>query len=220
MTETSSCVEKDALIDFLYGEADADARTRVEAHLRVCAQCADEVVTLRQVRGTLEAWVPPEAELGFRLVSDADPEPAPVSFWRQLQRRPVWGLAAAAAVLVLAAAAFISKPEVQFGRDGMVVRIGWTETGSEALSQASTDLASRSDLAVLSAEVRRLIRESEQRQDRAVTARVQQVEQQIENRRRSDLVEMQRAFAEFGVTGGELVRRDDLFDLLTRISGR
>ena len=33
MTETNSCVEKDALIDYLYGEADLGAWTRVEAHL-------------------------------------------------------------------------------------------------------------------------------------------------------------------------------------------
>ena len=54
MTETSSCVEKNALIDYLYGEVDADARTRVEAHLRSCELCADEVRELTDVRGTLE----------------------------------------------------------------------------------------------------------------------------------------------------------------------
>ena len=96
MTETNSCVEKDALIDYLYGEVDADARTRVEAHLRGCEQCADEVRELTNVRGTLETWGPPEAELGFRVVSGARPEPAPVSFFGRLRHPPAWGLAAAA----------------------------------------------------------------------------------------------------------------------------
>ena len=114
MTETNSCVEKGALIDYLYGEADAEARARVEAHLRTCVQCADEVSGLKDVRGNLEAWVPPQAELGFRLVSDAEPEPVTISVWSRLRRPPVWGLATAAAV-VLAAAVAITKPELEMG---------------------------------------------------------------------------------------------------------
>ena len=86
MTETNNCVEKDALIDYLYGEVDAHARTRVDAHLRICEQCADEIRELKEVRGTLDAWAPPEVELGFRVVSDADPMPAPVSLWGRLRR--------------------------------------------------------------------------------------------------------------------------------------
>ena len=125
MTKTNTCVEKDALIDYLYGEGDAEARTRVEAHLRSCARCADEVGGLRDVRGTLDAWVPPETRLGFRVVSDAHSEPASVSFWGRFQRPPVWGLAMAA-VLLLAAAATVARSEVQVGPDGIVVRIGWS----------------------------------------------------------------------------------------------
>ena len=147
MTETNSCVEKDALVDYLYGEADAGARTRVEAHLRSCAQCADEVRGLKEVRGTLKVWVPPEAELGFRVVSDAHPEPAPVSFWGRLRRPPVWGLVTAA-VLVLAVAAAIVKPEMEIGGGGMVLRIGWSDIGSEAARQPAVVPASQSDQAL------------------------------------------------------------------------
>ncbi len=147
MTETNSCVEKDVLIDYLYGEADAVARTRVEAHLRSCAQCADEVRGLKEVRGTLKVWVPPEAELGFRVVCDAHPEPAPVSFWGRLWRPPVWGLATAA-VLVVAVAAALVRPEVTFERGGMVLRIGWSDIVSEAARQPTVVPASQSDQAL------------------------------------------------------------------------
>ena len=153
MTKTNSCVEKDALIDYLYGEADANARARMDAHLRSCAQCADEIRELKDVRGTLEAWVPPEAELGFRVVSDAPSAPAPVSFWGRFQRRPAWGLAAAA-VLVLAAAAAITKPELEIGRDEMVLRLGWSDTASDAATHPGGEPASRSDQATLAAEPR------------------------------------------------------------------
>ena len=266
MTKTNACVEKDRLIDYLYGEADAEARTRVEAHLRSCTRCADEVGGLKDIRGTLEAWLPPEAELGFRLVSGAQPEPASVSFWGQLRRPPAWGLATAA-VLVLAVGATIARPEVRVGPDGMEIRIGWSEAGPVAATQPGVEVASQSDLATLGAvlrqemqtlrgtpvavapqpqdvlpvrrgvdlpvgrtavaiddeglrSVRQLIRESELRQEDAFDARVQQVEQQIASQRQADLVEMQRAFGEFEVTGEEVVRRRELLDYLMRISAR
>ena len=144
MTERNSCVEKDALIDYLYGEADRDERTRVEAHLRGCEQCADEVRGLTNVRGTLEAWVPPEAELGFRVVSDARPAPVPVSLWGRFRHPPAWGLAAAA-VLMLGVAAAITKPELEIGRGEMVLRLGWSDTASDPATEPGVEPASRSD---------------------------------------------------------------------------
>ena len=153
MTETSSCVEKNALIDYLYGEVDADARTRVEAHLRSCEPCADEVRELTDVRGTLEAWAPPAAGLGFRVVSDAHSESAPVSFWGRFRHPPAWGLAAAA-VLVLAAGAAITRPEMEIGRGEMVLRFGWSDTASDVVTQPEAEPASRSDQATLAAEPR------------------------------------------------------------------
>jgi len=151
MTKTNTCVEKDALIDYLYGEGDAEARTCVEAHLRSCARCADEVGGLKDVRGTLDAWVPPETRLGFRVVSDAHPEPASVSFWGRFQRPPVWGLAAAAA-LVLVAAATVARSEVQVWPDGIVVRIGWSATEPVAASRQDGGSAPLSDLATVEAQ--------------------------------------------------------------------
>ena len=156
MTETNSCVEKEALIDYLYGEADRDARTRVAAHLRGCEQCADEVRGLTNVRSTLEAWAPPEAELGFRVVSDARPEPAPVSFFGRLRHPPAWGLAAAA-VLVLAAAAAITKPELEIGRGEMVLRLGWSDQASDPATEPGVEPATRSDRATLATEPRQLL---------------------------------------------------------------
>ena len=49
MTETNVCVEKHEVIDYLYGEANAEARARVEAHLGDCAECADELDGLQAV---------------------------------------------------------------------------------------------------------------------------------------------------------------------------
>ena len=101
MTEIS-CIEQDALVDYLYGEADDDTRRRIETHARGCAQCADEIGGLREVRDTLETWKPPPAAIGFRVVSPDGDEPqhralapTPRFGWGRLRRVPGWGLAAA-----------------------------------------------------------------------------------------------------------------------------
>ena len=249
MTETNSCVEKDALIDYLYGEVDADARTRVEAHLRSCEPCADEVRELTDVRGTLEAWAPPAAGLGFRVVSDAHSEPAPVSFWGRLRHPPAWGLAAAA-VLVLAAGAAITRPELEIGRGEMVLRLGWSDTASDVVTQPEAESASRSDQATLAAEPRQQLQPLRgtavavgQRSGASVpvqrgadvfgglnaaanderllrsTRQLLLEKQRIADQRQADLSELQRAFGEFDRTRAEPARQQ-LLEVLRRVSAR
>ena len=237
MTKTNSCVEKDALIDYLYGEADANARARMDAHLRRCGQCADEIRELKDVRDTLEAWVPPEAELGFRVVSDVSSALAPVSFWGRFQRRPAWGLAAAA-VLVLAVAAAITKPELEIGRGEMVLRLGWSDTASDAATRPGAEPASRSDQVPLAAEPRQRLQPlrgtavavgpgsratapaavDDERLLRSTRQLLLEAER-IADRRQVDLSELQRAFGEFDRTRAQLARQQ-LLDVLTRVSAR
>ena len=249
MTKTNSCVEKDALIDYLYGEVDADARTRVEAHLRSCEPCADEVRELTDVRGTLEAWAPPEAELGFRVVSDAHSESAPVSFWGRLRHPPAWGLAAAA-VLVLAAGAAITRPELEIGRGEMVLRLGWSDTASDVVTQPEAEPASRSDQATLAAEPRQQLQplrgtavavgqrsgasvpvqrgadvfggQTAAANDERLLRSTRQLlleKQRIADQRQADLSELQRAFGEFDRTRAEPARQQ-LLEVLRRVSAR
>lgn len=244
MTE-NSCIEQDVLVDYLYGEAEDETRLRVEAHARGCARCADEIGGLREVRDTLETWRPPPAALGFRVAADTGEQDVPVaaltprSGWSRVRRVPAWGLAAAALVM-LATAATIAKPEVQFTQGGMVVRIGWTETmttpapvGADSLREpdvtVSADEPRRDQQSVLGTPVgtggraagrdprlgdprgeapavsgtdgvtqgvRQVIRESEQRQQQALVNGLQQLEQQQANRRRADLVDMERVLAQ------------------------
>ena len=255
MTEIS-CIEQDALVDYLYGEADDDTRRRIETHARGCAQCADEIGGLREVRDTLETWNPPPAAIGFRVVSPDGDEPqhgavapAPRFGWGLLGRAPSWGLAAAA-VLVLVTGAVVAKPQVQFNQGGMVVRIGWTETMSSPATRG-VDSVSEPELVATSDEprpdsqavrgtpvdtggrpsgreprraesalgvggaagdgimqgVRQMVRESEQRQQRALVNGLEQLEQQQINRRQADLVDLERTLARMGSADGELTRQ-------------
>ena len=248
MTETNSCVEKDTLIDYLYGEVDADARSRVEAHLHSCQRCADEIRGLTDVRGTLEAWAPPPVGLGFRVVSDAHSEPSPVSFWGRLRHPPAWGLAAAA-VLMLAAGAAITKAELEIGSGGMVLRFGWSDTASDGATQPPVEPASRSDQAA--AEPRQQLQPvrgtavgpgprsratapvqpgadifgglaATAADDEWLLRSTRQLlfeEERFAEQLDADLLELQRAFGEFDRMRAEPARRQ-LLDVLRRVSAR
>jgi len=56
---------RDGMMDVLYGEADAEVRARVEAHLAGCAACREEMAALRALRRDLAAWRRPPARPSF-----------------------------------------------------------------------------------------------------------------------------------------------------------
>ena len=56
---------RDAMMDVLYGEADAAVRTRVDEHLASCAACRAEMAALRALRRDLSAWRLPLARPSF-----------------------------------------------------------------------------------------------------------------------------------------------------------
>ena len=140
MSEKSSCIEKEALIDYLYGESDADARRRVDAHLRSCARCADEVRSMTDLRRTIGAWEPPDADLGFRMVAGAGRPARARARWRSTLAL------AAAAVLAVAAAGLVLRPEIDLPIGDRVLRIGWSD-GERAAPAGSNTQPSGPDAA-------------------------------------------------------------------------
>ncbi len=121
MTNRYRCEDKERLVAFLYGETSDRDRAEVEAHLAGCAACAEEVDDLRAVRVDLTAWQPPDADLGFRMVREAE---TPGRRWRQV---PAWAPMAVAAGLLLA---FAASVQVEYGNGAIVVRTGWATVGA------------------------------------------------------------------------------------------
>lgn len=138
MMTTFTCDDKATLVSYMYGELDAGARDRVEAHLAACADCAAEVMALGEVRSELGLWVPPDAELGFAIVKKAAPAGnvlRPAQWWRTV---PAWGHAAAA-ILVVAAALGVANLQVRSGPDGFSVSTGWMPPAAAPAAGAPFD---------------------------------------------------------------------------------
>src|SRR5215217_6628029 len=92
------CDEREQLIDFVYDECDPRERQRVEVHLTECAECREEIGSLRQVRQDLLAWDVPEHGSVWRPFAPPRMRPS----WRDI---PAWAMAAAAGIIFLAGAA-------------------------------------------------------------------------------------------------------------------
>jgi len=92
------CNEREQLISYVYDECSADERRRVEAHLKQCDACRDEVAGFGRVRQDLLAWEVPDH--GSVWQPFAPPKAAP--WWRET---PAWAMAAAATVMFAVGAA-------------------------------------------------------------------------------------------------------------------
>src|SRR5262245_45956283 len=105
MSEKFQCGDTAELVGYLYDECETAARTSIAAHVNICGPCAAELAALRSTRGHLEAWSPPDAELGFVISRREAAAPAPqvleprstgrVAGWIS-QPLPAWAQVAAA----------------------------------------------------------------------------------------------------------------------------
>ena len=131
------CDSPELLISFVYDELTGAERQAFRAHLASCAHCREEVAGLRSTQRHLALWAPPDPGLGFHIARNAPAPPAPP----RVRVSPLWGLAAAA-VLVLAAASAIANVEVRFGGDGLVLRTGWSRVVPAASTARAGNAAS------------------------------------------------------------------------------
>lgn len=243
---------KEHLVGYLYGELSAADREAFEAHIGGCGECRQEVADLLHTRQHLASWSPPEPEFNFTVVQSARTAAAPK---RWLAFVPQWGLAAAAAVIVLAGAAAIANLEVQYGHDGsLVVRTGWsarpesTAPGTpasgpggqavpviatseqvtaqlEALERRLVELEQRqTQSGVLAAsgrpgitapELRKILTESEARQQAVLDLRIGQVWNDFSAARASDFARVQQTLGQAqGLTNIQLKQLRDASDSL------
>ena len=203
MDATSTCDRRRDLVGYLYGECDADERRRIEAHLVSCQSCAAEVDALRSVRRSLAAWTPPDAELGFRMVSD--PPQGGVAWWRRLGPAAAWGVAASAACVVAAVA--FGALDFRWEGDGVVIRMGRpvADRAVAAVAPAAAPDRAAPETAddALMQRIRVLIEQSERRQEQEFATRLLALAQEFDLQRREDQMRIQQ---EVGALTDYLVR--------------
>ena len=165
MSNEMRCGDPEALAGYLYGEIDPAEKDGVERHLAGCEICASEIEGLRGTRTRLAAWAPPEATLGFRIVSDvaetpaaasaptsarqAARRPAPVATsprwwrWTGVTAMPAWAQAAAAVMLFSGGAliAALMNMEVRYDQAGVTIRTGWQQ--ADAPASAAQNVSAR-----------------------------------------------------------------------------
>lgn len=122
--DKTTCGEREALVEYLYGESARDERVRFEAHLALCADCRQSLEELRAVRAELAGWGVPALD-----GTETGGLGAEAAFLKGGgHAKPWWasGALAAAAVILLAVAAAIANLEITYGSGGVSVRTGWS----------------------------------------------------------------------------------------------
>jgi hypothetical protein len=257
MTNTDICTYPDnrdeAIVEYLYGDLEKQARAVFETHLDRCSVCRAEIDALTGVRQVLSRWAPPEpiralehaADAGPRLAaSSSSASSAPESRPRGI---PLWAQAAAA-VLCIGVGLGAANLRVGYGPEGLSVRTGWMqESGAVApvadekpwqaelvaleqrlradMKSASVPVAAPpqdagSDAAMR--QLRTLIAQSEQRQQRELALRIGDLLNDVQVQRRADLSKIDRSIGLIqNSTGMEVLRqREMLNSLAVRVSQR
>ena len=241
MTDIFQCGDNPALVGYMYGESEPAERRVIEQHLKVCPACAAELEALGATRIQLAAWTPPEARLGFRMVSDAAPASnvvRPARWWTQ--PIPAWAQVAAAAAIF---AAGLSLGVLRGTTSSTPATVAATSPAASRNVASASDLAAleqrlRSEMALLRtsapagapqtasaseaqilARVRALIDESEQRQQRELALRTAQVVRDFDSQRRVDLNNVRSILGQVeGSTGAEIARQQQTLQYLMRVS--
>ncbi len=193
-------------LELLYGEADADSRTRVERHLAGCAACREEMAALGRLRRDLQVWTlegrrPP--------VTGVTP-----------RRLPAW-LAAAAALLLGLGVGLAVTGYLSLRRDLTTQQAHALERDRQhrqeiavlraELAERSRPLDAEGVLARFDERVAERVRRSELRQSKQVQATFSDWSGRIEARRRVDLARVAAGLSYLdGRQGQQLARTNEL----------
>jgi len=241
MNETFTCGDHGALMSYLYDECTPAERRTILAHAAICGACAQELAALGATREQLAAWTPPDAELGFNIVSDAPASNVlrPTQWWKKPM--PAWAQAAAAALIFatgvtlgtlrgpLPSAARAPQGSAPQASAVAATSAPVTRADLAALEQrlraemsqvrATTSPAS-GDARVLE-RVRAMIDDSEQRQRRELALRTTEMVRDFDAQRSDDLVRIERTLGQMdGTTGAEVVQQRQMLNYLMRVSQR
>jgi hypothetical protein len=192
-------------MDVLYGEADAEVRSRVEAHLAACAACREELRALSGLRRDLAAWQLPRPRPAFT------PRGIVVPRW----------LAAAAALLLgvglsLGASGYLALRRALAAQEARAAELDERQRRAvAALEQVLARPRAAADadalLSRLDARLDERLRAAESRQSRQLDLRLADWRGRSEAQRRVDLARVAEGLSYLdGRHGQQLARTNEL----------
>ena len=245
MSQTYICGDHGALVAYLYDECEPNERRAISVHVAVCGGCAEEMASLGATRELLGAWSPPDARLGFRVVSDTPRSNVltPSRWWQRPM--PAWAQAAAAAVIFATGVTLGALRATTGTTDAQTSN---PQASNVTLTTASTAPVTPGDLSALEQRlraemsqmrntngpavasggdagilerVRAMIQDSEQRQQRELALRTAEVVRDFDAQRRVDLTRIERTLGQMdGTTGVEVEQQRQMLNYLMRVSQR
>lgn len=218
---------RDDRLAVLYGEADEDTARRVSEHHAMCSECREEFAAFAGVRRRLAAWPLPEALAGSSRARGA---------WSSRPR--VWlGLAAAAGLLLATGAALrLAGASFEYRRGPIAVRLGPGAARAEleaqeqrhrreldelrsTLARVEARLSEPGTDAAVMRRVEQIVRDSEERQSRAVQTRLTSFEERTDAQRRYDLARISAGLSYLdGKTGQHVARTTELMGYMLQAS--
>jgi hypothetical protein len=236
MSETFTCGDHGALVSYLYDECTPNERRAISAHVAICRDCSEELTSLGATREQLATWTPPEAQLGFRIVSETPASNVlrPSRWWRKPM--PAWAQAAAAALIfttgvTLGALRGVTSPRPNSATltantpavtkaDLAALEQRLRSEMSQVRSTSNTAAVAPADARILE-RVRAMIQESEQRQQRELALRTTEVVSDFDAQRKEDLSRIERTMGQMdGTTGVEVAQQRQMLNYLMRVSQR
>jgi len=192
-------------MEVLYGEADAETRARVEAHLDECAACRDEMGALRRLRGDLRAWTIDEH------ASAARPRRVPV--WLAMAAALVLGIGIGSTIALLGDASLRRDLTAQEARALEREQHNREEVARlrAALDRQPVGLDDDALLERVDARLGETIRRSERAQGERLEAAFVDWETRMEAQRRVDLARVAAGLSYLdGRNGQQLARTNEL----------
>ncbi len=244
MNDIFQCGDSAALVAYLYDECAPDELALITAHIKGCADCANEIDALSATRRTLASWTPPELALGFRITREDEPRPAKIlepriAWWRA--PLPAWAQAAAALVIfgaglsvgavrntapaqpakteIVSAVPVAAQPAASsVSRDDLAqleARFKAELTQIRSSSNTATPVVTHGSDEALIAQVKTLLEQSEENQRRDFTVRMVDLAGNIETQRRVDLALVRQQMGlQQGAIGTELRQQREVLGRL------
>ena len=173
-----NCNMHEALVSYLYDEASDEERGQVEAHLKECLSCKEELEAFNRVRGMLQQWQVDDLPV---VRVETTTRRTFLEVLRELFTiMPVWAKAVGAVASVMLVLALLGT-EVSIGKQGFSLSADITRSKRGAVDAEQI----RADLRVM---VNDMILASERQQKDELTAKLVAFESQLQNAHQADLV--------------------------------